>query len=155
MIWLIAFLMFVLVSLWAQYGIFKAITDAKWFGEKVVRKWLEKFGQRWLDFYDGKRGLLTVAIKQGYIWSTDYWHTFDTLRSLVATLAMPIAFVLGFILALFYGRELATSWLFWIGAALFTLFCWWIPTFTLFYKVILMREWTLKQWVVNHLQVWK
>ena len=133
--------MIILTLLWILYGTCKAITDGRLFGEKVIRPFLSKYDQRWPDWYDGKRGLLTMKVNQGYPWSCDYWHFFDTMRNLTAISAMIIAPIV----------LVEYSW--W-AIILFAWFCYWLPSFQFVYKVILMKEWTFKQYLSNILIFW-
>lgn len=131
-----------LIFMWIYYQVCKGLTDGFLFGDKTIRLILEKHGLRWIDWYDGKRGLLTEKVNQGYPWSADYWHHFDGMRNLVAVLAMPVS-----IIAL-------SGWLWW-EILLFSWFCFWIPIFTLVFHVILLKDWTLKKWIINNFQIWK
>jgi hypothetical protein len=71
-----------------------------------------------------------------------YWHFFDSVRNLAAILVMPLALYV------------FSSWNIW-EIALFCVLCFWLPVFTLVYKVWLLKEWTFKQWIVNAIQIWK
>lgn len=133
-------MLFAIFILWTLFGVFKAITDSRLWGEAVIRPWLEKKGQRWVDWYDGKRGLFTVTVNQGYPWSADYWHFFDTMRALTAITAMGLAFGVS---------------LLWWQIILFCWLCFWVPSFTLVYKVLLMKEWTFSKWLINNFEIWK
>jgi hypothetical protein len=132
----------ILVVLWTLIYVCKAITDAHKDGEKVIRTYLEKFGQILVDWYDEKRGLFTEKVNQGYPWSAGYWHFFDTIRNLLAVIAMMIA---PFILQGWeWWRVILLGWL-----------CFWIPSFTLVYHVLLMKNWTFKKWCINLCQIWR
>ena len=131
-----------LILLWIIYGICKAFSDARRDGETIFKDWLARKGQRWIDWYNGKRGLLTQKVNQGYPWSTDCWHTFDTWRNIFAIVAM--------IISPFALREYSL----WI-IILFAWFCYWIPSFALIYHVVLMRDQTFKAWIMKTILFWK
>jgi hypothetical protein len=128
--------MIILILLWFFYGVFKGVCDARLFGGVCPFT-----TQRWIDWYNGKRGLLTTKVNQGYPWSADYWHFFDTMRCLVALASMA------------YAPFALQGWLWW-QVLLLAWLCYWIPSFQLTYKVILMKEWTLKKYLINTIQIW-
>jgi hypothetical protein len=134
-----------LIILWILYGVFKGFQDAIRDGETVFRYWLATKSERWMRWYNGGEngcGLFTKKISQGYHWSADAWHEFDLWRNTVAAASMA------------YAPFALQGWLWW-HVLLLTWFCYWIPSFTLVYHVVLMRDWTLKKWLINNLQIWK
>ena len=124
--------MITLIILWTLYGVFKGLCDARLFGYQEGRG----------GWYNGKRGLLTKTVNQGYPWSADYWHFFDHMRCLVALASMA------------YAPFALQGWLWW-HILLLTWLCYWIPSFTLTYHVVLLKDWTLKRWFINNLQIWR
>ena len=134
--------MLIQIILWTTIWLAKAFEDGWRDGEKVVRPWLAKYGQRWVDWYDGRRGFLTTYIGQGWFWSSDYWHFWDNVRSGATFLSV-----------------LFSPWLFvgysWWSIALIMSFCYWLPMFQLVFHVYLLRDWTFQRWFNNTILFWK
>jgi hypothetical protein len=120
----------------------KALTDGFLWSKQVVdpiKIYINKGNNVWLiEWFYGIRGLLTKKVNQGYPWSCDYWHFWDTTRNITAILMfcfMPLVLM---------GVKL-------LDLALFGWFCYWFPTFTFFYKYIQMKEWTFSFWLKDNI----